>query len=353
MTNAFDAMIEELRTGGLPTVIYGAGELSGRISDFLLMNGIDHEGYVVDKAYLPEKREKDGKPVFAVEDYTARTECNIVVGIMYFTEEKEAAISALPNVHKVYTADFSGRYPLGISADCRFTPGFLADNAEAVETLKRELSDDASREHLEAFIEQRKKGQFRKRFSEYPQYFEPGIVTLAENEVFVDCGAFDGDTVKAFAAHLGELSYRKIFAFEADPANIEKMKKNTEGMENVVIVPQGVYDRSTTLCFESGGRMSSHISENGIKVPVTSIDDTVGDEKVTFIKMDIEGSELMALKGAEKTIRRCRPRLAVCVYHRIEDIIAIPRYLKSLYPDYKLYFRNYHSQSIEAVIYAV
>ena len=353
MNNKFDEMVSELCESAFPTVIYGAGELSVRISDFLLMNGIEYEGFVVDKAYLPDKREKNGKPIFAFEEYTEKKECNIVIGVMYFSEEKETQMNATANVHKVYTADFSGRYPLGVSADCRFTPEFLSENAKAIEDLKNELSDDVSREHLNIFIEQRKEGFFRKQFSPSPQYFEPDIITMGDNEVFVDCGAYDGDTVNMFVEQLGDRSYSKIFAFEADSVNVQKMINNTYGMENVVIVPKGVYDSNTTLCFSSDGKMSSRVSESGIEVQVTSIDDTVGEENVTFIKMDIEGSELNALIGAERTIRRCRPRLAVCVYHRIDDIIAIPKYIKSLDPTYKLYFRNYHSQSIEAVIYAV
>ena len=99
--------------------------------------------------------------------------------------------------------------------------------------------------------------------------------------------------------------------------------------------------------------MTSHVSESGVGVEMTSIDNTVGSDEVTFIKMDIEGSELKALEGARKTIERCKPRLAICVYHRIDDIIAIPEFIRSTGIDYRLYFRNYHSQSIEAVIYAI
>lgn len=69
--------------------------------------------------------------------------------------------------------------------------------------------------------------------------------------------------------------------------------------------------------------------------------------------MDIEGSELMALKGAEQTIRRFKPKLAICVYHRVEDLITIPQYIKSLNPDYNLYFRKYWPNAVDAVLYAI
>lgn len=346
----FEKMLTEIRASGLPAVIYGAGELSGRIRDHLVRNSIVLAGYIVDKAYLPAEREKDGLPVFAVEDYLPEHKCNIVVGVMYFSEEREAALGSYGS--KVYTADYSGRYPLGIDDDCKFTDEFLAENREAVDTLRRELADDESRRQLDAFIEQRRNGCFRKSFSAEPQYFEKGIFVPGENEVFVDCGAYDGDTVLQFAKLTGG-SYSKIYAFEADPDNIAKMRKNTAGMHGLTIVPKGVFDRDTTVFFANDGKMTSHVSESGVGVEMTSIDNTVGSDEVTFIKMDIEGSELKALEGARKTIERCKPRLAICVYHRIDDIIAIPEFIRSTDIDYRLYFRNYHSQSIEAVIYAI
>lgn len=351
--NFFDMMLEKIRENGLPTVIYGAGELSARVCDYLEINSVPFEGYAVDKAYLPAGRSKGGKPVFALEDYLDSNRCNIIIGVMYFSEEKEAAMKSHPNAENVFTVDFSGRFPLGAYEDCRFTDEYLKENAASLNELKSWLSDSKSAEELELFIEQRKNGNFRKPLSPEPQYFEKEIISLSENEVFVDCGAYDGDTVKQFAAQISGKPYKKIFAFEADPANVEKMRISTEDMDNMVVIPKGVYSESTTLCFSNDGKMSSRISDDGIRLEVTAIDDVVGDENVTFIKMDIEGSELKALMGAEKTIRRSKPKLAICVYHRKEDIFTIPQYIKSLDPSYKLYFRNYHTQSIEAVIYAV
>jgi len=351
--NLFDSMLNEIRENGLPVIIYGAGELSARVCDYLQINSISFEGYAVDKAYLPADRTKNGKPVFALEDYLDCNECNIIIGVMYFSEEKETAMKSHPNARNVFTVDFSGRFPLGAYEDCCFTQEYLEQNKDTLTELKAWLADNKSKEELDLFISQRMKGNFRKPCPPEPQYFEKEIITLSDNEVFVDCGAYDGDTVKQFVKELQGKPYKKIFAFEADPANVQKMQLNTKDMNNVTIVPKGVYNESTTLCFSSDGKMSSRISEDGIKLEVTAIDDIVGDESVTFIKMDIEGSELKALMGAEKTIRRCRPKLAICVYHRKEDIFTIPQYIKSLDPSYKLYFRNYHTQSIEAVIYAV
>ena len=104
--------------------------------------------------------------------------------------------------------------------------------------------------------------------------------------------------------------------------------------------------------------MSDYINEEDliVSVPVTSIDEELSGEDVTLIKMDIEGSELSALMGAEKIIKRCFPKLAICVYHRVDDFITIPQYIRSLSSDkirYKFYMRHHAAWMAETVLYAI
>ena len=89
-------------------------------------------------------------------------------------------------------------------------------------------------------------------------------------------------------------------------------------------------------------------------IRTAAIDDIVDkNDRVTFIKMDVEGAELESLKGARKLIKRDCPKLAVCIYHRPEDMITLPLYIKSLVPEYKLYLRSYSNSDNEMVLYAV
>lgn len=77
-------------------------------------------------------------------------------------------------------------------------------------------------------------------------------------------------------------------------------------------------------------------------------------DRVTTIKMDIEGSELEALKGARETIRRDKPKLAICIYHKTEDLWEIPLYIKSLIPEYRFYIRHHGPSGLyDSVLYAV
>jgi len=127
----------------------------------------------------------------------------------------------------------------------------------------------------------------------------------------------------------------------------------------VYLIEKGVWEEKKLLCFGKTGTHSNILCEDGnIYIEVDTIDNFCRNEKVTFIKMDIEGSELEALKGAEKQIRENKPKLAICVYHKEEDLITIPQYILSLNPEYKLYLRYFGSSDFnslwtELVLYAV
>ena len=120
------------------------------------------------------------------------------------------------------------------------------------------------------------------------------------------------------------------------------------------MIEKGAWSKKDTLYFNNSSNSNSSISESGdSKIEVDSIDNVCKNENVTFIKMDVEGAELEALKGAENTIMKNKPKLAICVYHKKEDLVTIPQYILSLNSDYKLYLRHYDSFCTELVLYAV
>ncbi len=184
------------------------------------------------------------------------------------------------------------------------------------------------------------------------QYFDEGIIQLRDREVFVDGGAYDFASSKML---LSKCKAEKIYVFEPDKVNLEKIRNGINEYKNVNIslFPNGLWDKEETLCFEADGTIGSHISEKGnTKIHTVTLDEVV-KEKVTYIKMDIEGAELKALTGAAGLIRKYKPKLAICVYHKPEDIIEIPDYILSIVPEYKLYLRHYSWNASETVLYAV
>ena len=116
----------------------------------------------------------------------------------------------------------------------------------------------------------------------------------------------------------------------------------------------GLWNCNTTLHFSEGITGDSRISDTETEVSIDAVtfDDCV-DDKVTFIKMDIEGAELEALHGCKETIKKYKPKLAICIYHKQSDLIDIPLYIKELVPEYKLYIRHYCNCGAETILYAV
>lgn len=187
------------------------------------------------------------------------------------------------------------------------------------------------------------------------QYFD--VFTAKNDEIVCDCGAYDG-TTELQIQEWTKGTYSKIYAFEPNEINCdvceEFYKKNN--LENIELIRKGIWSENKTLYFSvedksTGGRLSE--KEGVESVQVATIDSVVDpNERITYIKMDIEGAELEAIKGAKETIKRCAPKLAICIYHRQDDLWKIPRYILGLNKKYRFYIRHYSSYYYETVLYA-
>lgn len=187
-------------------------------------------------------------------------------------------------------------------------------------------------------------------------YFDLPQLYHEEAEVFVDAGAYDGETTKWFRKWSGGI-YSHIYLFEPGEKN-EGILKRRFSDKRCTIIPEGLWCREAYLSFLENGSESRFIESSqkhgkAQTIPVTSLDDAIKGEKVTFIKMDIEGAEYNALQGAEKIIKANRPKLAVSVYHKPEDIWTIPGLLQSMHRDYKFYLRHYSLSWFDTVLYAL
>ena len=197
-------------------------------------------------------------------------------------------------------------------------------------------------------------------------YF-PDFIRHREDEHYVDCGAADGDTVKEFRKRWPK--YAHITAYEPDIKNYIKltqyhcdlydsMQGNNMTVRHYAL---GSHHRKG-VPFISTGDQSAHIGEGNASVELQALDNFTDSSELpaihkslppTYIKMDIEGSELEALWGARNLIQKYSPVLAICAYHASEDLWQIPLFLHMLKPDYKFYFRRYAEGAWEIVWYAV
>lgn len=187
------------------------------------------------------------------------------------------------------------------------------------------------------------------------QYFDLEYLHPAETkEVFVDAGCCDGKSSNNFVRWCNSDSF--IYAFEPDARRIEECRNNFEKNSiNYKLIDKGLWKEKNTVPFMYANKGECYIGEgNGTEtVEVTSLDTELEGKEVTFIKMDIEGAELEALIGAESLIKKNRPKLAISIYHKMEDIIEIPQIILEYYPDYRLYLRHYSIITTETILYAI
>ena len=182
------------------------------------------------------------------------------------------------------------------------------------------------------------------------QYFD--FFSCGKEEVFVDAGAYDGETTLKFISWAGD--YSKIFVLEPLPEMHEIISNKVKGLNNIVIKKCAAWNQEEKLYFHKDlDRTSSNVDKRGeVEVCGNSIDNIVAGARVTYIKMDLEGSEYKALEGAKETIQRWKPKLAISIYHKPGDVITLASYILRLVPEYKLGIRHYNSDMCETVLYA-
>jgi len=236
------------------------------------------------------------------------------------------------------------------------TVGFFDKNAERVNSVVSALADEKSKKIYLGMIKYRQtrsKEDFPFHAVKERQYFIKEA-KFGKNETYIDCGA-GGTSIDWFLRKCRK--YKQIIAFEPDSKQIETLRKHFSNNPRITLINAGVFDKNEEILFSMQGDSTSRVitdnkHDNLAKCIQTKTIDSLNLEKVSFIKMDIEGAELNALKGAEKTILRDKPKLAICIYHSLEDMIGIAEYIHKLIPEYNLYVRQYDFVT-ETVLYAV
>ncbi|MGB8005648.1 MAG: FkbM family methyltransferase [Terriglobales bacterium] len=187
-------------------------------------------------------------------------------------------------------------------------------------------------------------------------YFPMDLLSPLPDEVFVDCGSFDGDSIRSFNRHW-EGEFRHAFAFEPDPVNCTALASNMEAMyigDRVTVMPYAVGNMNGEVSFACNSSMGSHVTTDaGSTIECRRLDDIEWPLRPTYIKMDVEGAEVDALAGASALLRRQQPVLAICTYHRSNHLWQIPNLIHSIVPEYNLFARRYGEECWEGVCYAI
>ena len=188
-------------------------------------------------------------------------------------------------------------------------------------------------------------------------YFPDDMISFLSNEVFIDCGAYDGDTIRSLLQIINTFS-GKIIAFEPDPENFKKLEEYASSLDGrtkeiLKIYPFAVGAHNSRVRIEALGTEASSVGSGDIEVDCVTLDNILSDQKPTYIKMDIEGSELNALVGAKNIIKKNLPILAICSYHSQDHLWKIPALIHSYSDQYSFFLRPHLFEVWDLVCYAI
>ncbi len=237
-----------------------------------------------------------------------------------------------------------------------FYSGWCADlykNREKYIELFELLSDEKSLLTLDAVLLFRLslEPENLRKIIEPEHYFPNDLTNLSNEEVFIDGGAFDGDTAQTFI-RLTNNQFKKIIAFEPDKETYSVLRDRFSQDNRIETINMGLYSGELILRFRDGEKRASVLDQEGAtQVQVTNIDNVVGPHAVSYIKMNIEGAEIAALEGSRDVIQKSHPFLSIAAYHNPSDLHEIPGKINTLDDSYDLFLRQHGTGVVETVIY--
>ena len=363
MKNRREYIVKELKESNKPCIIYGTGKFAICTAEYLLKNHVDIDCFCdSDRYYFEGKKiiiSNDGEHRFRVindkELNQISSKYNILSGMIDYS----------------FMTELKNRYPqseivdyLDVVPEHIMEWQYIEENEKQLSKVYDLLEDEESRKVMESFIFARLTGNVENllklnKNKEGGYGYDYDLLTLNNEDVVIDGGSYVGDTISEIQQYV-KGNVKTIFAFEPDSVTFEKLKKNVEDNELIHLENAGLWKDTSILRFENAGTLGSKLKEDAEnEVKVVSLDDYNRGgilENVTIIKMDIEGSELNALKGAEELLRNTMPKLAICVYHKNDDIFSIPLYIAALDfkgRKYKFYLRQHSFSVEETVLYAI
>lgn len=336
--------------------IFGAGCRAQFLAKFLLNRGINFEMFLVGEKYFENEEtikicdQKKRVKCFE-EEIEKNCELTIVLGVSQSVIDMEIFNNS--NIFEVIPIS------VGVCDGYLLSKKFYTAHLEEFDGIYEQLADEYSRECLFVHMAGRLTGKdisFKSNLSSDPQYIFDEFMNWERKECFVDCGAYVGDSIEEFIKKMpiDIVEEFTAYAWEPDEKNFMQLNENYKNDQRIKRFCLGAYSQKTQLYFSNGDGELSAVSNSGnITIDVDSIDNILGNEKATFIKMDIEGSEIEALIGARKQIVNNTPRLAICVYHKKEDLYAIPQLIMEYNSNYKLYLRPHSMMPTELVLFAI
>ena len=347
------ALNDDIRAAGY-VCLFGAGEVGQAVAADLAEAGIRVDGFCDNNPALWDSCIHGSLKCISPDDLLKRKNDAIVLVTSGYFREICGQLKGLglTNYHPVAKSK--------VRNDRFFDRSDARSVQENLARLLEVLADDRSREIVRVVVAswfEAPDGENKfKAVMSKDQYFPADIVTLSDREVFVDAGAFNGDSIRDFLSRVGN-RFDRIFAYELDRYYFEKLQESVRGLDEQVgkkirIFNLGLYDENIPVKYQHNLTSSSVNANADEWGNVVRLSDHQRGARISFIKMDIEGAEIKALQGAAEIIKAEHPKLAICTYHEPSHLWEIPLYIKSLNPRYKLRLRHHTDLEYETVCYA-
>jgi FkbM family methyltransferase len=349
--------------GSKPVLLYGSGSFGRDVMEALKAEGVSVAGFIDGKIEAPtvrhglttyplhheatEKFAGDKHPVLLTVFNPAANWVEIVKDI------RHCGFSTVITPMEIYDwleHRLGSRYWMA--------PGkFYRDNWQKFLDAQNLWHDDASREIYAQILWFR----YGRRLEAHPviqadhQYAPTDLPRWSEPLRLVDGGACQGEAIRTLKQ--SGYHFEQIYAFEPDLSNFEKLSsylKRDFRETHTTLFPCGLWSRTEKLSFAGGLGAASAVSGSGDeKITVLRLDEVLGQQPLSLVKLDVEGAEMQAMEGMRSIIEKYRPGLAICVYHQPGDIVNIPMTIKSWNIGYKLYLRAHCWNTFDSVAYAL
>lgn len=323
---------EKIERSGLPVVLYGMGNGADKVLDELIRLGIPVKGVTASDSFVrgqsfrgftvKKLSEFDGEFIIAVSFASCIPQ--VIEHIYSLTEKYRVIVPCVP-----------------VCEGEIFNRSFIDKNAESL-MQAYDLFDDESKAIFAGCVDFMFGGELpllKEITSEKDEIFG-GFLQLGANEVYLDLGAYRGDTIEELLKYTAG-AYSSIIAVEPDKRSFRKLSEYAGEMPNVTLCRKAVHSQNATAFFNSAAGRQSALSDNGDEIQTTTIDELCYEQGVSYIKMDVEGAEYEALCGGEKVLAEYKPKLNIALYHRSEDIFRLPLKIAQINPDYQFRLRKH------------
>lgn len=332
---------ERLQKTQKPIVLYGMGNGADRILGRLDRLGVTVRDIFASDGFVRGQSFHNMRVKRLAEIERQYGDFVIVTAFAVHDPPTMSAIRNLAGRYELYAPD------IPVAGENLFDRAFLQKNLSRAEEALSLLADDRSRQIYRDLMAYKLTGRLEYLLPTASPREEAffSLLRLGPEESFADLGAYNGDTVWEFLQRTGG-QFSRIFAMEPDAKNYQKLCRRAEGLgifpdSRVRLWNLAAWDDRASLSFAPKAGRGCTVAAAGQAVLADSLDNLIGQEPVTFLKMDVEGSESRAILGAANAIRRHRPKLMISAYHRSEDLFALPLQIQRIQPGYRLYLRRF------------